>query len=67
MKTITASEFKNKLSSIIKQTISGDSFEVVDDKTRTVIGYFTNQYSKHNKIESKNSEDNQVALRADQA
>lgn len=52
MKTITSSEFKANVSSLLKQTRKGESFRVIDDETGIVIGYFTKENSNANKVKS---------------
>jgi len=51
MKTISPTELKTHLSDIIKQMKNGETFEVVGDESKEIIGYLVKERPKKSKIQ----------------
>jgi hypothetical protein len=49
MKTISVTEFKSSLLDIINQVTTGETFEVIADESKEIIGYFVKERPKQNK------------------
>ncbi|HZY38848.1 MAG TPA: prevent-host-death protein [Mucilaginibacter sp.] len=50
MKTMSASDFKKNFSALIKRMTTGETIAVTDDKTKSIVGYFTFELSTRPQI-----------------